>query len=447
MVIFEASPILRQVTLTTAQAAVDAASKGTLRETEHEFIIRDANINTPGRWSQHSRKVIRPALDFTDVARVVQQSSTTLSAELEICAEKLAAAGKRDIQTLRGDLLYFLQAVVQRAADDPSLSWVEEMVTRLIHETTGGELDWNGQIWLTGITVASSGIDIRKGLRLRPPQNSDFHSEDPAEFVSMAGSMFFIPASVLEVSSSCSARPEFTKEINSLSLFRLGAVRAGQQAWASNSLFPYNSVRQGSFVGSSFGYSVGERDGAALAAFVGAVADKLPISPLGHHGNPRWRGLKSYFRAVHTASDVEERIAHGVAALETLLLGGETEELSYKLSLRTAGFLRYAGFDAAKVFSDMRTSYRFRSRYAHGGEIKTNELDQANELCPRLLDYARLAVVKFLQFPDENERRAILDQLDEALLNDSVHQVLTDKLSKGLWNLACETSADTATSS
>lgn len=153
-------------------------------------------------------------------------------------------------------------------------------------------------------------------------------------------------------------------------------------------------------------------------------------------------GLKFYFRALHTASDAEERLALAVASLETSLLSDISREheavpIAYRLRQRTAALLRLAGLEAAAVFSDMNKAYRFRSLYAHGTGIEASDFEKVKELCPRILDYARLVVIKFIDV-SRSERRSILTALDRSLLDDKARTDLEKKLSGGLWDYALD---------
>lgn len=109
------------------------------------------------------------------------------------------------------------------------------------------------------------------------------------------------------------------------------------------------------------------------------------------------------------------------------------QEVSLRLKLRTASLLRFAGLNPVQVYNDMGTAYDIRSKYSHGAEIKKPLLETARGLAPKILDYARLVVTKFIQFPEPKERKEILAKLDISLLDDVERERLGARLRKGLW--------------
>jgi hypothetical protein len=68
-----------------------------------------------------------------------------------------------------------------------------------------------------------------------------------------------------------------------------------------------------------------------------------------------------------------------------------------------------------------------------GAEIKKPLLESAKDLSPKIMNYARLVVIKFIQFPESKERREILSKLDLSLLDDEERDKLGDRLRGGLW--------------
>jgi hypothetical protein len=161
--------------------------------------------------------------------------------------------------------------------------------------------------------------------------------------------------------------------VNALCLFRLGSIEILQEDWKSNSIFPYMGSKSMpltmSFLRSSMSlsYELRREDGPALAAFLEEVPKDFPIKPIGHHDNPKWLPLKNYFLALHTATDVPERITQAVVSLESALLSDEKQEVSFRLRLRVASLLRFAGLEIpVQVYNDMGAAYSIRSKYSQG---------------------------------------------------------------------------------
>lgn len=430
--------ILSKIAAEVAKATIAAISEGNLHKETKIYVARKATLVAAGGLTLSSEREEREIWDAYELNNVVEEARGRLSSELEVCAEWLSGSGSRDLPTVRGDLALFLRAVAEKSADRFSVEVIAEMVDSFVREMLGGSVDWFGEVWLDGIRIVGGSVEIGNGLTLRPPVASDFDQEWPAEFGDMgfgfAGSL--VPDSVLAVAHTSRDRPDLRREINALSLFRFGRVKLISESWRSSSILAYKSVRQlslGAPLHNLYSYEISEADGSSLSAFIGAVAGQLPIKPTGHHGNRRWLGLKNYFRALHTASDVEERLGQSVASLEASLLSGEKNELRYRLSMRTASILRFAGLSPVEVFADMKAAYDFRSAYAHGGEIESKGLHKAAEICPRVMDYARLVVIKLIEFPEEAKRKRLIALLDDSLLDDSIKQELAAELNGGLW--------------
>jgi len=114
--------------------------------------------------------------------------------------------------------------------------------------------------------------------------------------------------------------------------------------------------------------------------------------------NPADLAFNRYSEAIFVAGSLVVRITAGITCLEALFLKGpERSELSYKLSLRVASLLRLFGFNALEVQTNIHRAYEIRSTHIHGGEVEKERLKDADDLCRKILEYSRLAVLTFLQ--------------------------------------------------
>ncbi|MFL6259817.1 MAG: hypothetical protein ACJ76Y_08920 [Thermoanaerobaculia bacterium] len=441
--------LLTQLALETAKATLAAIDSGNLGREQEDYTFREIVLleGDGGKgWTGRTRQEAREVWNIHDISRIAEEVWQQFEAVWETCAQELTEqqrfTPKKDVPSIRGDLREFRLEIVRKVADSSSAGPVPDLVDRLLFEFRGGKLNWNGRLSLNGVTV-SEPIEVKAGLILRPATDQDLSSEGIPTIVLQSGWDFRnppeIPDSILEVACSAYDRPDFRREIVALSLFRVGAVEITQDDWRSDSIFPY---KRGSRSGHqptarlAEPYTLTKAEGPALAAFLEGIPDDLPIKPLGHHDRPGLVGLKNYFRALLTATDVEERLGQAVASLEASLLAGSKTEVRNRVSLRAASLLRFNGLNPTKVYTETLDAYDLRSTYAHGGEFGAKQLQQAQDLCPRIMDYARLTVVKFLQFPEKAERDEILKKLDLALLDDKECQLLEGKLKGGLWDYA-----------
>ena len=51
------------------------------------------------------------------------------------------------------------------------------------------------------------------------------------------------------------------------------------------------------------------------------------------------------------------------------------------------------------------------------------------------MEYARLVVVKMIEFPEKSQRAELLKQLDASLFDENVRAALGERLKEGLWTM------------
>jgi len=435
---------LTEVALATARATIAAIKRGRLTKEDREYIVTKGTLLDSGGLYFTQQKLIRKTWAAYAANKIIEAIRRRHGTKLESCAQQLTT-DEKDTPTIRGDLGYFLLAVIERAADGASPASIQEMVNRLLFELSGGDLHWVGEVWLRGIRVTET-LQVMPGFTIRPPKSEDFCSELPSSAIGLGRDLLSqSPDSVLVLTCAARSRPDFRREINALCLFRLGAVEVLRERWKSDSVFPYMGSSGEPFLHNrspAFTYELAAHDAPSLAEFLRSTAVKLPVKPLGHHEDPRWIGLKNYFRALLTASDPEERLAQAVASLEASLLSDDVKEgVTFGLSLRTASLLWLAGLNPLEIFSQVRTAYGFRSKYSHGGSIKAKDLEKVRDLCQPMMELCRLAVVKFIEIPNAEHKREILTKLDLSLLDKQERQSLGDRLKGGLWNYVIDRSA------
>lgn len=384
---------------------------------------------------------------------VVQSLVEAFSAErrhsLERAALALTEAARVELPEAQELLVTLMRLVARDAVQRRRRSSLQRLVQRFLHEVSGGDLSWKVTTWLCGISPDGE-ISIGEGLLLRRPRSRDLDVEVPSESTwpfSPPSQPIEIPDAILEVKAR-SRQPPTTQQLrqiaHSFCLFRLGSVAIMMGRASSDSLLrsphaPWSDKRPSAHIL----YPVSRGDGRRLRRFVARVAPLLPPNPTGVHSDPRSGarsiGLKQYFRALHEASDAEERIALGVAALEGLLVGKDEGELSHRLAQRTASLLSLAGLNGVEVYSRMKKAYDLRSSHVHGMLSTSKSRTAADSAFLVVLEYARLALVKYLEtdrWHTPRTKEGFLKDLDESLLDPTRRQALRQELSGGLWRLA-----------
>lgn len=400
-------------------------------------------------YSQHSLSVsleqeVREHWDPIRLGEVIGEAVESLEGSFEDAVRELAEPlrlTEEELAELRGKLRQFLHTVGRNVANGdakPDLDW---LCARFVEEIRGGELDWEGQVWLKNVLVEGDlPIEIADGVILRSPVSEDFAFEAPAESPWQGRGMQDLletPDSVLEIKRRSVRRPghEARQIVNCLCLYDLGAVRWVRDRFVSNSLWqPFHTSwpHVSQVAGCSLTLSPG--DAGRLREFVSRVAERVPVKPTGTHGDERLIGMKFYFRALLHATSDEERIFLAVASLEGILTAGVRQELAFRLSQRTAGLLSLSGMTATEVFREVRMAYRVRSAYAHGEPAPRIQVELST-LAKRMMSYARLVVLKALEVDSVVSREDLGRMLDGALLDAEILKSLRKRVAGGLWGV------------
>jgi hypothetical protein len=200
---------------------------------------------------------------------------------------------------------------------------------------------------------------------------------------------------------------------------------------------PKSIIRRGAVIGSSgsvaapYKYELGIADEGPLATFLDRMRPLVPsgYEPGGEALSPALIGFRRYSDAVVGRGDAQERITAGITCLEALFLKDkERSDLSYRLSLRVASLLKLIGFRGLEVEKHVHEAYDIRSHYIHGGAGDSATTQRADQLCRNVLDYARIAVVIFLQLGGSMEKSDIVSRLDDGLLEEKRLEKLKLKL-------------------
>jgi hypothetical protein len=330
-------------------------------------------------------------------------------------------------------------------------SW-EQYVSPFIHELASGAILWRLSVWLANIRVESELLRVNETYTLRPPEAADFNFEVPSDallgYLISPRSPLEHPDAVLEVSMRSESAPDHDvwRFVSALCLFRLGSVSIRKIAYRAETLL---SGRNGeSWLAKQpqrpLSFTLSSTDQEPLAEFIRQVAHLLPPKPLGQHSEPLWNGLKFYFRSLIDATDDEERVAQAVATIEGVLTD-QASEVTRRVSQRAAILLQFGGCDAVRVEKDLRDAYGIRSAFAHGRELKARERRSLPALRQRVMDYARLVVVKDLELrylhQPPLERQALGESLDRSLIDLDERERLRQCVEGGLWNLVRSSAA------
>jgi hypothetical protein len=117
--------------------------------------------------------------------------------------------------------------------------------------------------------------------------------------------------------------------------------------------------------------------------------------------------------------------------LEALYLKSlERAELSHRLSQRAAMLLKQFELKPKKVYEDLDRAYQIRSTYSHGSFVNPEEHKDIPALTRRVLDYARLSLLAFIQFIGKVEKASLINKLENSMLEENALTSLNELISK-----------------
>ena len=124
--------------------------------------------------------------------------------------------------------------------------------------------------------------------------------------------------------------------------------------------------------------------------------------------------LERFHSAYH--GQIEDRIIDQMIAFESLFLR-ESQEVTYKLALRTAFLLGKIKSKRIEIFKNMKKAYNYRSRIVHGDNPPTRE--ELQVIVPNTGDYLRQSIQKFLFLLSSGiSLNEIRSKLDENILSN-----------------------------
>lgn len=324
--------------------------------------------------------------------------------------------------SLMESLVRALSSASFRGLDDRELG---ERASALALELAGTPLPVTVTAFIDGLSISESPVVISKSLLLRRPTE-----EDVAEFVAVDehGSHSFsvqeawfrtIGEYVFDAVSTGAAQMEFLRVVEALRLYRVGGIAANRFTMRSRHSFLQGGAATLSSPSrhSKFSYTLSGADGAALKRFLDDVVPLLPDPFEGDKSmTPSGIALTRYLDALFQNGPPEQTITSAITALEALFLDDRIE-LAHRLAQRVCIFLRLLGTqpDAQQAYDDIKKGYAIRSKFVHGGSLRTQDRPQAASFAPVLVDYARTCLLAFFQMTVP--KGELLEQLDRTMID------------------------------
>jgi hypothetical protein len=330
-----------------------------------------------------------------------------------------------------------------KPADTQSDEDLVDFLSTFIADLHNAPMDIDVSAWVDGLWLSSPSLTAL-GFQLRRPEAKDFEYERSFD-MQLAGyrDWWYLhqPSAIASFKVRGTTMSDAQKEVgalmNALRLYRLGSVYSVKYTVSPKSIIRSGGVLGGTGnVGAPYKYELSSSDGEPLPKFLDRMRPLLPsgFEPGGSALSPALIGFRRYSDAVIGRGDVQERITAGITCLEALFLKDkERADLSNCLSLRVAALLKLIGLRGLEVEKHVHDAYDIRSHYIHGGPGDPATMQRADQLCRHALDYARIAVVIFLQLGEVvMDKDEIVSRLDGGLLEEK----RLEKLKANLANLA-----------
>jgi hypothetical protein len=354
----------------------------------------------------------------------IQRCLTTAPRQAD-CSEIL----KKEFAVSNNQALYnFVQKIAFESTENLQDDRIVELVSIFLSDLNKSLITIRVVAWMDGFWLRDDHEITISDFVIRRPAIIDLQIEKPLHLAIHGHSVIDVwgphrPA-ILEFSirglSTIEAQDYIETITNVLRLYRLGSVKTTRyQVIPESILSP--SFMQGSphDLYGPHKYALGPEDREPMGLFFRTLKPLVEVK----HGvsepqnEPAYLAFLKYTEAVLAGGVIEGRITSAISCLEALYLKGEERsELSHKLSLRVASLLRVLDFNPLEIQSRIHRAYEIRSTHIHGGQVDKERLKDSAELCQRILEYARISVIIFLQLHGKFEKDEFINKLDRALL-------------------------------
>ncbi|MFA6371707.1 MAG: hypothetical protein WCW68_03690 [Methanothrix sp.] len=310
-----------------------------------------------------------------------------------------------------------------------------ECIATFIGDLEGNPPTWNVTLWIEGISHKGQECKISNNLLIREVKISDLELEVPFDEVLLS---VVYPSGYLDIPNRSSAVLEFKykghmKEVKSevdiiltsLMLLRLGSIYSKRTEYNPNSFVAHQSTSWSTTsYSSNYNYNLKENDNLYILEIITILRNQWPLISI--ESNPIHIALERYSHALLKQESIEGRITSAINCLEALYLKkDERAELSHRLGQRVSAILRILGFVPIECYNNLVRAYDIRSNYIHG-QIEPEKHKDAPKLGEKVLEYARLSMIVFIQLISDNSKEELINKIDNSLLDSNAFKKLND---------------------
>lgn len=358
--------------------------------------------------------------------------------EYEYCKEKICCKYNILEQAADSKLSQFLQVFLNKSIYKGKKELLDDYITTFVKDLDNSPINWKLKASLNGIWLKESEVRLNNGIIVRKPDVSDLENECSLSrlttYMSNTNLQNRPTSAILEFSAYASSSSEVHKKLANIleifRIFRLGSVWAQCTEISPQSILRYGGV-SGSRYSTSYRYGLFKEDTEVLNSLIARLEPTLDkdFGVMNKNEKLMHLTLKRYRDALLQPVTIEARITSAITCLESLFLKeNEMLELSHRLSQRVTALLRVYNLSPLEVYKNVKHAYGIRSKYIHGGEIKKEQIQSANELCKIIIDYARISILNFIQLQEKFNKENLINKLDDSVLDEKVLSDFKDLL-------------------
>lgn len=381
-------------------------------------------------------------LKRSDIERVMSDVITNLPEYVE-CLEAFERHYPTTSAYLPRGLMGVLGVALATAEGSLEAATLEKRIDGLFADLEQRPCEYVVSVWIEGIFMETDRIEFADGIAIRRPIPGDLAGDESADPLMNRFSSFrshrSVPDAIIDYASHWQATVEAQESVEFLvkllTLFRTGTVYYmgyELEAWSDRVLFSPGKITigSGSATSSEFKYSLRKEDGRPLddlyRKVLALIPSDAPPKSDAERKNPVKVAFPRYRDALYRGTSYESRIASAVSCLEGLFFtDNEQMELSKRLSQRVTVVVRHFLPDQPQeIFGTLSEAYSIRSKYVHGELLKESKQKSAAAICGKVLDYARISLLVFMQLgiSGKGPKESLLKDLDRAMI-DPDHNV------------------------
>jgi hypothetical protein len=348
---------------------------------------------------------------------------------------------------LSDNLDYFIATLVRQRLESPAIEEanVNSLIATFLKDLHEEPVKYGADVELQGIVLRPESLELSHEITLRQTKVEDLERELAVHGFMLGHDFLPHPSAIMRIEflgrRANEIQKRFRKAIAILRLFKVGSVEYISSRMFSESIIDriaFGTLTSGKAGTALETYLVTEEDIQKLKKFWQTMNDSLPesffwtdVAPVDY----LTIAYNRYSDALLENGLLERRIASAVMGVEALILTGETQELSYRLGIRTSKLLSLLEHDPHEVKKTINDAYKVRSLFAHGGQLSDKgkkELESkygdARNLLLSILDYLRiLLIVMMLSRKGKDE---FIDLVDDSLVDKKREEQVNNVISQ-----------------